>query len=399
MSNVLSPRTGVRFVFLFAAFALLVACGSDEQNSAAGAPLAVSTVTVAPKPLPLIIETVGRAEGSKAVEVRARVSGILEKQLYSEGATVKAGQLLFRIEAAPFEIALAHARAALAEEQAQNLQARRNSERLSGLAKQNAVSRRVADDAVSAVESSDAALLAAQANVREAELNLSYTKVVAPISGITGRALHSEGSLLNAGSDSSLLTTLTQADPMWVRFALSESEYTALRSAQGTGRPDALAVALLDKNGAPRASDGKVDFFASTIDESLGTVQLRAEFPNPQLAMLPGEYLRVRLSGGARDAITVPQKAVLQNAKGPFVWIVSGEGQAQQRTVKTGAWVGADWQISEGLANGDTVIVDNLLKLKPGQAVQPRSVDASAEPAPANAGPVLSPSNPARTAG
>jgi len=362
----------------------LTGCGEKQPtDQAGGEPLSVATMKVATKPLPLTIETVGRAEGSKAVEVRARVSGILEKQVYSEGAKVKAGDLLFQIEASPFEIALAHARAALAEQQARSLQAQRNAERLAGLAQANAVSKRSADDAQSELEGAKAGLLAAEANVREAELNLSYTKVVAPISGITGRAEHSEGSLLAAGTESSLLTTLTQADPMWVRFALSESEYGALRSAEG--KADTLAVALLGKDGVPRADRGKVNFSASTIDENLGTVQLRAEFPNAQLAVLPGEYVRVRVTGGERDAITVPQKAVLQNANGPFVWIVSNEGQAQQRAVKTGAWVGSDWQINDGLQQGDTIIVDNLLKLKPGQPVQMRSMEASATPAPASA--------------
>ena len=184
--------------------------------------------------------------------------------------------------------------------------------------------------------------------------------------------MHSEGSLLNAASDSSLLTTLTQADPLWVRFALSEAEYGSLRAAQASDKSAALAVSLLDKEGALRGDQGKVDFFASTIDETLGTVQLRAEFPNRQLSVLPGEYVRVRLSGGSREAITVPQKAVLQNATGPFVWIVA-EGKAQQRAVKTGAWIGADWQINEGLNRGDTVIVDNLLRLKAGQPVQAKA--------------------------
>ena len=359
---------------------LLAACGGGDTPAAAGgAPLTVTTVEVATKSLPLVIETVGRAEGSKEVEVRARVTGILEKQTYNEGERVKAGQVLFRIEASPFEIALQHARAALAQEQARQLQAKRTAERLNGLAEQNAVSRRVADDAQSELDSASAALLAAQANVREAELNLSYTKVVAPIDGISGRALRSEGSLLNAGTDSSLLTTLSQVDPMWVRFALSESEYTALRNVENV-KPASLNVAVLDKNGTTRVERGKLNFAASTIDESLGTVQLRAEFPNKQLTMLPGEYVRVRLSGGARDAITVPQKAVLQSAQGPFVWVVTGEGKAQQRKVKTGAWVGTDWEIAEGLQVGDAVIVDNLLKLRAEQKVQAQALGAAAPP-------------------
>ena len=400
MSNNVLARIGLCCTLLFA----IAACG-DQGEGPAGtdAALTVSTVKVAPKPLPLVIETVGRAEGSKAVEVRARVTGILEQQIYSEGAQVKAGELLFRIEAAPFEIALAHARAALAEEQARNLQARRNADRLSGLAKQNAVSRRVADDAVSAVEGSDAALLAAQANVREAQLNLSYTKVVAPIGGITGRAMRSEGSLLTAGADSSLLTTLTQADPMWVRFALSEAEYSALRSANAGGRGESMSVTLLGKDGTARKSagqsDGKLNFSASTIDESLGTVQLRAEFSNPQLATLPGEYVRVRLTGGAREAITIPQQAVLQNSQGPFVWIVNGEGHAEQRAIKTGAWVGTEWQINEGLQDGDTVIIDNLLKLTQGVQVRQRGDQIEPATLPANAEVDAPPSTPTTNAG
>lgn len=381
-------------LFVVCAITLSVLAGCGERDGAPGAdgsPLPVTTVSAAPRPLPLVIETVGRAEGSKEIEVRARVSGILEKQIYSEGEKVKAGQVLFQIETSPFEIALAHARAALAQQRARHRQAERNAERLTGLAEHNAVSRRSADDALSELDSANAAVLAAEANVREAELNLSYTKVVAPISGITGRALRSEGSLLNAGTESSLLTTLTQADPMWVRFALSESEYAVLRSAENA-KPESLTVSVLDRNGAVRAEGGKLNFAASTIDESLGTVQMRAEFPNPQLAILPGEYVRVRLTGGSREAITVPQKAVLQNAQGPFVWIVS-EGKAQQRQVKTGAWVGADWEINDGLRAGDEVIVDNLLKLKADQLVEPRTAAAALESPSQEAASDASPAN------
>lgn len=374
MSAISLARSGLATLCAFG-LALLAACGGGDAPAATGAPLAVTTVQVESKSLPLVIETVGRAEGSKEVEVRARVTGILEKQTYAEGERVKAGQVLFQIDASPFQIALQHARAALAQEQARQLQAKRNADRLNGLAQQNAVSRRVADDAQSELDSSSAALLAAQANVREAELNLSYTKVVAPINGISGRALHSEGSLLNAGTDSSLLTTLNQVDPMWVRFALSETEYSALRNVENA-KPASLNVAVLDKSGATRIERGKLNFASSTIDESLGTVQLRAEFPNPQLTMLPGEYVRVRLSGGSREAITVPQKAVLQSAQGPFVWIVTGDSKVQQRKVKTGAWVGADWEIAEGLQVGDAVIVDNLLKLRADQTVQVNATGA-----------------------
>jgi membrane fusion protein (multidrug efflux system) len=214
------------------------------------------------------------------------------------------------------------------------------------------------------MEASDAAMLRAQANIRQAELNLSYTQVVAPISGIAGRALHSDGSLVTAGTESGLLTTVTQANPIWTRFALSAAENEALRAA--TTKDTALLVELLHKDGSVYQQKGRVNFTGSTVDSTLGTVQQRAEFPNPGLTLLPGEYVRVRLSGGAQDAITVPQTAVLQGAKGPFVWMANDQGEAEQRLVKTGAWVGDEWRITNGLAAGESIIVDNLLKLKPG---------------------------------
>lgn len=370
MPNKFRAHAGSAGVVAFV-LALIGGCsGGNDAVTQGGAEIPVTVVRVAPKTVPLVIETVGRAEGSKEVEIRARVTGILEKQVYSEGEAVKAGQVLFQIEAAPYEIALQQARAALAQARARTLQARRDAERLTSLAEHNAVSRRSADDALSELESAEAALLAAEAKVREAELNLSYTKVIAPIGGITGRALRSEGTLVTAGSDSSLLTTLTQTDPMWVRFALSETEYASLRAAEDVRR-DSMTVSLLDKNGDVRANGGKLNFAASTIDESLGTVQMRAEFANPKLSILPGEYLRVRLSGGSRQAVLVPQKAVMQGAQGPFVWIATDDGKAQQRRVKTGAWSGADWEILDGLQQGDAVIVDNLLKLRADARVRP----------------------------
>jgi membrane fusion protein (multidrug efflux system) len=353
-------------IVVVALVSLLSSCGKDAAPQSS-APVSVTTFKVQTRTIPYVFETVGRTEGSKVVELRARVSGILEKRIYAEGTVVKTGAVLFRIEQAPFQIALDQARADLAAEHARNSQARRNAERIKELLAKNLVSRSDADTATSALEASDAAILRGQANVRQAELNLSYTQVVAPIDGIAGRALHSDGSLVTAGTDSGLLTTVTQAEPIWARFALSAGEYESMRAA--TKSTTSLTVELLHKDGSSYPQKGRVNFAGSTVDESLGTVQLRAEFPNPDLTLLPGEYVRVRLSGGAQEAITVPQTAVLQGQKGPYVWIANAQGQAEQRPVKTGAWIGEDWRISEGLQAGDTIIVDNLLKLKQGQAV------------------------------
>src|SRR6185436_16170081 len=187
---------------------------------------------------------------------------------------------------APFEIALAQAKAAADQAEATNDQARREADRVSGLLASSAVSKRVAEEASTAYRSATASLAAARAAVREAELNLSYTSVAAPISGVTGRALHSEGSLVTANTDSSLLTTMSQTHPVWVRFALSEAEHVNLRKA-GEDRSD---IGLVLANGETYGQRGHLNFAASTVDQNLGTVQLRAEFPNPQLQILPGQF-------------------------------------------------------------------------------------------------------------
>jgi len=209
----------------------------------------------------------------------------------------------------------------------------------------------------------------AKARVRQSELNLSYTTVDAPIGGITGRAQQSIGSLLSPSGDSSLLTTLTKTDPIWVRFAMSEAEFASLRS-RDAAEPE---VKLQTADGADFAVAGKLNFSGSTVDAQLGTVQMRAEFDNPKLQLLPGQYVKVLVVAGKRQAITVPQVAVLQNETGRYVWTIGAEGKAAQRNVKTGNWVGKDWVILDGLKPGESVIVDNLIRLRPGTAVQAKT--------------------------
>src|SRR5678815_1195350 len=353
-----------RLVLLFPVLAWLAACGNKaEQNGEK--PIPVTTQQVQPRSVPMGLEAVGRTEGSKEVEIRARVSGIVEKRLYNEGSFVRAGAPLFQIERAPFEIALAHAKATADQAEATNEQARRESERLKGLLANSAVSKRLAEEAQTAYLSATAQLEAARAAVREAQLNLSYTSVVAPISGVTGRALHSEGSLVTANTDSSLLTTMSQTHPVWVRFALSEAEHQDLRKA-GEERSD---VGLLLANGEKYGARGHLNFASSTVDQNMGTVQLRAEFPNPQLEILPGQFATVHVEAGTQSVVAVPQTAVLQGDLGRFVWVIDAGGKAAQRPVQVGTWVGTDWIINSGLNVGDTVILDNLMKLKPGVAV------------------------------
>ena len=356
----------LRCLALAAAVAALSACNKDAGPAAAPPAVPVSVVQVAPREVPVVFEAVGRTEGSREVQVRARVAGILERQLYSEGDAVKAGAPLFRIERAPFEIDLAQQRAALAQEAARNELAKRDYERAKDLVARRFVSQQNLDQATSTLAQSNAAMQLAQARVRQSELNLSYTSVDAPIAGVTGRAQQSIGSLLSPNADSSLLTTLTRTDPLWVRFALSEAEFASLRAREAK-HPE---VKLLLADGSPYPFPGKLNFAGSTVDASLGTVQMRAEFPNAKLQLLPGQYVRVQVIAGSQEAITVPQSAVLQNETGRFVWLVGPDGKALARNVKAGGWVGNDWVVLDGLKAGDSVIVDNLSRLRPGTPVE-----------------------------
>jgi membrane fusion protein (multidrug efflux system) len=341
--------------------------GKDAAKAATAAALPVGVVEVALQKVPVAFEAVGRAEGSREVQVRARVAGILEKQLYTEGDSVKAGATLFQIERAPFEIEAAQARAALNQEIARNELAQAEFERLKGLADRRAISQKEADQAASTARQSVAAVEVARARLRQADLNLSYTTVSAPIGGITGRSQQSIGSLVQPGNDSAMLTTLTRADPIWVRFALSEAEFSSLR------RVDAqdVAVSLELADGKPYGRQAKINFASSTVDAATGTVQMRAELANPELQLLPGQFVRVRVIAGSKDAIVVPQKAVQQNEGGRYVWVATPEGKAAQRPIKAGSWLGNDWVVLEGLKPGERVIIDNLARLRPDAPVTP----------------------------
>ena len=375
---------------------VLSACGNDADDAAkkkAAAPppaIPVTVKRVQPQRVPIVLEAVGQAEGSREVEVRARVSGILEKRLFVEGAPVRAGTTLFVIDPRPYEIAVAQAKAALSQERARHELAQREAERLKTLAAQRAISQREFEESQSSVKQIAAAIEGAQARLAEAQLNLSYTRVTAPIRGITGRAVRSEGSLVTANTDASLLTTLTQVQPIWVRFSLAESDFERVRGNERTAR-----VNLLEQDGTESARGGRLNFAGSTVDPKLGTVQLRAEFPNPRERWLPGQFVKVQIIAGEQEAFLVPQAAVAQSEQTRSVWVVDAEGKAAMRPVQTAGWLGPDWIVTGGLKAGDAVVVDNLMKMRPGAAVQPREAGAAA-PAPAADAAKAAPAQPAR---
>lgn len=363
--------------------------GDPPKTAAAPPPLPVTVATMQPTQVPISVEVMAQTEGAKETEVRAQVGGILVKRLYQEGSPVKAGQPMFQIDRKPYEIALAQARANLAEAKAKVEQAVREEDRLRGLLGKGYISRKDYDDAVSTNAMSQAARQVAEAAVRQAELNLSYTTVDAPVSGISGRAVKSEGSLIATGSgDESLLTTIQQSNPIWVRFSLSESDMARLPGGRLT-QQNVTGVELKLPDGAVYPRKGRLNFLASSIDPTLGTQQFRAEFDNPDGALLPGQFVRTRILVGERDGVfLVPQAAVTQTEQGYLVFLAV-DGKVAPRPVQVGPWHGKDWVILGGLQAGDQVIVDNLMKLRPGAPVAPHppqpasGVAADGKPAPA----------------
>lgn len=345
--------------------------GAPGQGAAGQAPAAVPvhTVRVEPRTVPIEFSVVGQVEGSREVEVRARVAGILQKQLYREGEPVRAGQALFEIDPSTYEIAVATARAQLAQENARVAQARRDEARLKPLVADRAVSQREYDEALGTLQTSEAAVQQAAANVRQAELNLSYTRVTAPVSGVSGRAVHSIGTLVTTDAAGGLLTTINQLSPVWVRFSLAESELARIPGGRITrNTPADVSVDLPD--GSRYAQKGRLNFAAQEIDARVGTQQLRAEFENPREQLLPGQFVRVHLTAGQRSNVfLVPQAAVVQTEKTSLLFVVDPDGKAAARPVQPGAWFGSEWAILSGLDAGDRVIVDNLLKVRPGVPV------------------------------
>ncbi len=374
---------------------LVAACGPSQPPGGFQGfpPSEVSTFAVEPKAVPANYEYVGQTAGSKEVEVRARVTGILEQKLFQEGSAVKAGQVLFVIDPKPLAAQAAALEADLVRAQAQKAQSDREVARLKPLAEKRAVGQKEADDAMSNAELAAASVKAAQAKLDEVKLSLGYTRVVAPIGGLSSRAPKSEGSLVTAND--TLLTTISQANPIWIPFAISENEQLALNRAVSEGRLTLpkdnaydVTVKLADGTSIPRR--GRINFADTRINPSTGTFEMRAEVPNADGVLKPGQFVRVSLSGAVRNnALTVPQIAVLDGAQGKFVYVADrdkdGKDVAAARPVTLGDWVSMGgtnlWVVETGLKAGDKVIVDGLTKLHPGAPIKLGSGAPPAAPA------------------
>lgn len=351
--------------------ASLAACKPQSDAPPGGMagmpPAEVGVVSVTPRQVPITLEAPGRLQAVRTAEVRARVEGILERRTYREGSEIKAGAVLFRIDDRSLAANLASVRANLDKARAQALIAAQNLERMRSLAGGKAISKQELDQAVASGAQADAEVAAAKAAVTRAEIDLSHATVTAPISGRIGRSLVSEGALVGKG-EATPLASIEQYDPIWVNFSQSSAEFLNLREAQG--KPAAAPVNLVLENGRVYPRPGKLLFSDLAVDPATGSVGLRAEFPNPDRSLLPGQFVTVRLPVAQADnAIVVPQRALQVTPQGQAVLLVGGDGKVESRQVKTAGLSGGDWIISEGLSGGEKVIVDGVQKARPGSQV------------------------------
>jgi len=359
--------------------ALTLAACEKPAPPPAPPPPEVKAITIQPRDTPVTFEYIGQSQSPQQVNIVARVSGFLDRQLYTEGAQVKPGQVLFQMDRKPFQAQLDAALAAQASAKAAHDNAAANLKRVRPLAELNALSQKDLDDARSAFDTTAASLAQAGANVQTANLNLSYTTIASPLHGVASAAEQKVGTFLNP--QSSLLTTVSSLNPMWVNFSVSENELTALRNevSKGLLRPppggDFVAeVVLVDGSTFPHT--GKVSFVNPSFDSKTGTFLIRVTLANPNGSIRPNQYIRVRMKGASRpNAVVIPQRAVQQGAKGHFVWVVNKDGKVENRPVAVGDWYGDQWFINDGLRVGDQVVVDGGMRLRPAETARVTKVD------------------------
>ena len=374
-----------RLLGVIALIAVTAACDGTKAPPVAHSAPEVTVQTV--KPQSVVIKTTlpGRTAPTLIAEVRPQVTGIVQSRAFNEGAEVKAGSTLYRLDPATYQTAYDSARAAVAKAEASVETARRNLARAKELFEIKFVSQQAYDDAATTLRQSEADLAAARAAAEAARINLAYTNVVAPISGRIGKSTVTAGALVTA-NQSTPLATIQQLNPMYVDITQSSSEALRLRRAMASGelkrvRDDAARITLQLEDGTSYKHDGTLQFSDVTVDPSTGAITLRALFPNPENILLPNMYVRAVLEEGVREqAILVPQQAVTRDTKGQAIAMVVGaNNKVEARILKTTRTLGTQWLVDAGLQPGDRVIVEGLQRASPGAVVQP--IEASAPPA------------------
>lgn len=363
-----------------ALISVLAGCGDKPASSAqVRPPVPVVVAEAKLTDVPLTTEMVGETAGYREIEVRSRVNGILLERTYVEGQPVTAGQELFLIDPAPYKVALEQAKGALAQEQARFNKARADRDRIIPLFKRQVVSRKDYDDTIANYEAAIASRQAAQATVKEAELNLSYTQVTAPIDGMASKSSQSEGSLISTNANSSLLTTITQYNPLYVNFSYSEQDRLNFETSVRKGLIEAkdttnwrTHIRLADGSVYPQA--GKLNFSDNRVDPQTGTIRARAIFDNKEGVLLPGQFVRLTIDLGIRkNAIVVPARAIVQSQADRMVMVVDGDDKVVPRPVRLGPAIAEGVLIESGLDAGERYIVEGLMKARPGSIVKPVS--------------------------
>jgi membrane fusion protein (multidrug efflux system) len=353
---------------------LLCLASCSKEASVSLPPPQVGIVIAEPRSVANIAEVPGRVQAVRTAQVRARVDGIVQERVYVEGSDVKAGQVLFRIDPRELRANLSAVEAALKRAEATAANAQQDVERYEGLVEDQAISKQEFDAALARLRTAEADVAQTRAQLDSAKLALSYTTVTAPIAGRAGRAQVTEGALVSAAS-ATLLTTIEQLDPVYINFSQSSSSMLAIRReiAAGTLNVPQLGrveVTLLLEDGSVYPHKGHLDFLDLAFDEATGTAAIRAEVPNPDRSLLPGQFVRARIEVGVRpNTFLVPQRAVQLSANGASVLIVDDKDTVVARPIKTGALQGSNWVVLEGLNPGDRVIVEGLQKVQPGAVV------------------------------
>lgn len=373
----------VRLLLALLLPAALSACDKKDPAGPQRPAPTVSVLTVASRDVPVSFQYVAQTQSSRLVNIQARVNGFLDRRVYTEGAVVKAGAVLFQMDPKPFQAQLDAAKAALANSQAASDVAKANLARVQPLVARSAMSQTDLDNAIGNQKTTAAAVEQAKAQLQTAALNLSYCTITSPINGITSAALQADGSYIS--TQNSQLTTVSVLSPMWVNFSLSENEFLNYRTQtqEGQLRPppnNQWRVEIVLGDGSVFPAGGAITFSDPSFNSQTGTFLIRAQVDNPQGLLRPNQYVRARVTGAIRPAaILVPQRSVLQGAKGHFVWVIDHDNKAESRPVNVGDWNGEDWFISDGLRPGERVVVEGGNKLSAGMVVDAKP--SSGQPA------------------
>jgi membrane fusion protein (multidrug efflux system) len=376
MVRFLTSRSGPATAII-AGLVLTILAGCSKPPPLQPPPQEVQVVTVETRTVPVVYTRVAETQSSREVQVVARVSGFLEKIVYTEGDLVQEGDVMFVMDRKPFLAEVDAAQGELEASEARLWTAKANLDRTRPLAEADALSQSDLDRAIGDYKAAQAAVYAAKARLTQAKLDLGYATIRAPVTGLSGKAQQREGAYLNALGNSANLTYVSKLDPIWVNFSISQNEREEIARDEAKGRlvlpPERkYEFEILLGDGSVFPHKGTFDFAAPTFDDRTGTFSARAVVENPDAELRPGMFVTARIQGAKRpNAVVVPQEAVQQTSNGHIVWLVNKDGKTESQPVKMGDWVGKEWVVEEGLSGGETVIVGGLNRLRPGVPVKP----------------------------